>query len=763
MPKLPDAGDLNVVAPRAARSFTNVPVADYQGAFGALGRGISDIGEGAQRYANEVDKRRKDEEAFGVNLRLADAQVQFSKTTAGLDPSDPEYSTKRMKAWSDTFKPIIESVQHPENKMRFGEWAYENGAKIQIDSDSVALTAKREKTKLELLDYIEKQKKLVADQVISPEAASANVRQQIASAPGLFDNDKLEFELREGKKFDAAAVQAVGMSLIGNARAAPDSWKNYEARLGPFLEAMKEAGYPIEIYSHFRAPEYQAKLYRQKVEELRRQGVANPEQAARKWVAAPGPDAPHFNGASDLSFNGVQLGKKGTEAATAMAHKIAGKYGLHFRMGHEPWHIEPVTDGSAPPVVPKRGQSEAAVVAIVSANPLFKTLAPEDQTTVLNNLRTQHRQLVEEDEKLNLLAGTRSVVDDIAALYPKPEDRDLAFAELSKRVKDPEYLEDARTMLKSTYAINDENIKANNDAILKDVSKKVFSFVGNKDIKGAFDAIETSKATDADKITLREFVRTGGALKDNQWIVDDLTAQSISKDEAQRKAFLETDISKLLLDRQITVETANKLIKAQKDIEEGKSVSQSYEAARPIINPRLDEIGLKIDAKSSPTDIAIRNRVESLIKRNLEAASNGSPLTSAQVEEITNSTLRQWLTEKPKSILNPLSWISSDTFSGATNIAEVMDIFQKKEDDLIANPDKVQPEKRVQYPGHLLERAYTEIEQGAEKKRRELQFQIGMARDDYEANRLRARLKALDKLTIDGSLLESWFRNEFPE
>lgn len=132
---------------------------------------------------------------------------------------------------------------------------------------------------------------------------------------------------------------AISEYLVGNARPGPDSWEPYQNQLVQFFSAMEQAGYPVRAYSNYRPIEYQAKLFDAAVKKY-----GSPE-AADNWVARPSAHAPHYNGASDLSFNGVRLGSKGTEEATAMAHKIASQYGLHFRMDHEPWHIEPIKGG----------------------------------------------------------------------------------------------------------------------------------------------------------------------------------------------------------------------------------------------------------------------------------------------------------------------------------------------------------------------------------------------------------------------------------
>jgi LAS superfamily LD-carboxypeptidase LdcB len=63
-----------------------------------------------------------------------------------------------------------------------------------------------------------------------------------------------------------------------------------------------------------------------------------------KWVAAPGKSEHEYGIAADLQDNkGRRIGK-GDKTAMEWVHQNAPKYGLQFRMGHEPWHISLKSD-----------------------------------------------------------------------------------------------------------------------------------------------------------------------------------------------------------------------------------------------------------------------------------------------------------------------------------------------------------------------------------------------------------------------------------
>jgi hypothetical protein len=102
---------------------------------------------------------------------------------------------------------------------------------------------------------------------------------------------------------------------------------DFASRLGQFLSAAEQAGTPIKIMSGYRSPERQAQLFQAAVAKY------GSEAAARKWVAPPGRSNHNKGAAVDLSFT--------SDAARSWAHQNAAKFGLNFRMSHEPWHIEP--------------------------------------------------------------------------------------------------------------------------------------------------------------------------------------------------------------------------------------------------------------------------------------------------------------------------------------------------------------------------------------------------------------------------------------
>ena len=123
-----------------------------------------------------------------------------------------------------------------------------------------------------------------------------------------------------------------GAQVKGSQGLNPD----FSTNLTAFINAAKADGIDLGIGSGFRTVERQKQLWEQALKKY-----GSPEKA-RKWVAPPGRSNHNRGTAVDLNSSGAFLGKNKNTKATQWAHANAEKFGLHFRMGHEPWHIEPL-------------------------------------------------------------------------------------------------------------------------------------------------------------------------------------------------------------------------------------------------------------------------------------------------------------------------------------------------------------------------------------------------------------------------------------
>lgn len=97
------------------------------------------------------------------------------------------------------------------------------------------------------------------------------------------------------------------------------------------------------------------------------------EAAARKYAAPPGKSNHNRGQAADLTY--------GSDAAREWVHANAAKFGLSFPMGHEPWHVEPVSarDGSGGGTAAASGGGAGVPMDAAAVEEYIATLPPDVQ------------------------------------------------------------------------------------------------------------------------------------------------------------------------------------------------------------------------------------------------------------------------------------------------------------------------------------------------------------------------------------------------
>jgi hypothetical protein len=109
----------------------------------------------------------------------------------------------------------------------------------------------------------------------------------------------------------------------------------FKTSLGQLIaSAPPEIAAGLQVGSGYRSVERQRELWEAAVKKY-----GSPE-AARKWVAPPGNSQHNLGRAVDLWFNGQRLDKAPAHVRK-WVHENAAKFGLHFPLGNEAWHIEP--------------------------------------------------------------------------------------------------------------------------------------------------------------------------------------------------------------------------------------------------------------------------------------------------------------------------------------------------------------------------------------------------------------------------------------
>lgn len=143
----------------------------------------------------------------------------------------------------------------------------------------------------------------------------------------------------------------------------------FDKSLSSFIGA---APGPISITSGYRTPKRSGQLQVNKLRRLGHNKIADEYELAlgdtnesaiaaanggwndrmrglgiTTWIASPGRSNHNSGLAADLKYASPEV--------KAWAHENAKKYGLDFRMGHEPWHIELLPNGEPIAVPDNRG------------------------------------------------------------------------------------------------------------------------------------------------------------------------------------------------------------------------------------------------------------------------------------------------------------------------------------------------------------------------------------------------------------------------
>ena len=169
----------------------------------------------------------------------------------------------------------------------------------------------------------------------------------------------------------------------------------------------------LSVYSGYRSPERQAELYQQAIAKY-----GSPE-AARKWVAPPGKSRHNHGIAADLAF--------ASDADKAWAHENAARFGLNFRMGHEPWHIE--LAGGAP-----EARQEGMTMPISGSQSMLSSAPPTSPippSEVVEPFRPRERPRI--DPRIPDLPGPQDIYTLANLIAPK---RSAQAEQLLKRIRD---------------------------------------------------------------------------------------------------------------------------------------------------------------------------------------------------------------------------------------------------------------------------------------------------------------------------------------
>jgi hypothetical protein len=122
---------------------------------------------------------------------------------------------------------------------------------------------------------------------------------------------------------------------------------------GGLAQLLKDAPGKVQIRSGYRSEARQKELFDAAVKKY------GSVEAARKWVAPPGKSHHNRGEAADLAY--------ADDATKKWVHDNAKKYGLHFRLSNEDWHIEPMASGGGAPAPVTRSSAPQDAIGRAAA------------------------------------------------------------------------------------------------------------------------------------------------------------------------------------------------------------------------------------------------------------------------------------------------------------------------------------------------------------------------------------------------------------
>jgi hypothetical protein len=165
---------------------------------------------------------------------------------------------------------------------------------------------------------------------------------------------------------------------------------DFACRLYKFFKAADSAGQNIRIVSAYRSPGTQATLFNAAYQkygsvDAARHNVAPPPCSANTGAIACGTGSRHNMGiAVDLAFGGSL---SNCPDACAWAHAHVEQFGLSFRMGWEPWHVEPSGSVNQGTQIANQGNSGTGMQT-GSLPPPFPNTVPAGSPLMTGNMQT---------------------------------------------------------------------------------------------------------------------------------------------------------------------------------------------------------------------------------------------------------------------------------------------------------------------------------------------------------------------------------------
>lgn len=802
MPRLPNATDLSGSGLGPARSFTNIPVPDIEGATRSVARGIEQVGVSIENVRKDREEKFRKQERFDTKMGLLKAEEAYANAVKDLDPLDPQYVEKKRTVRRETFGPILSAVKDPENKMQFDLETEADFVELGIRAEQEHRTARGKKQALDLDTYVDGIRKRVRDKTYKGDPV-ADITQMVNDSTDIDEVTKQEIlpkylSALNGDQFESEfdtivtggvsvtpSVQNAVTKAVTSAGADAPSW------LGDYL---------------LRTAMIESRGGRMKV---------NPEnpQVAGTWQVDDD-TAPELGlsledrlddekaavGVTKLAMRDYKmlkevLGREPTPAELYLAHQQGIGGGPKLLANPDKKAADVVGKKAVEQNLPDNMRAEAGTITagefagyimakfdgdsggMVDPNDTLETLrltesyqrmSADDQAAAEKDVLTRIEKQNKEAKNSADLNTAREAANAAAALVGSLAD---GYNWLDENIADPEVREKARTMFKAEFEANEKARGAQYDTALDQVYVNVTNAINRGDISGAFAAIPAGiKRKDLEDLQKR--IADGPIQIDDPRDLERINDLKFSRDPEDQRAF-----SKLELNRfRLSDATREKLFKEQQSIaKEFEQTGSAPSLAEPskMLSDRLIEIGIdtssKVKGAALQANLKAERRIKTILDTNLRLASEraGRKLMPDEMQRVMDETFLEFSRKTLKD-----GWLEDYEAIEQQGLPAIMAEFDSVEQRINAERQKIN--EPLIPAGSLLQQGIDELTRDyAEAKAivdRDMRALMSRARSpqaqmqgdlDAEYNKLRRQQQYLETFRIDAEQLYNWLATKF--
>lgn len=801
MPRLPNATDLSGSGLGPARSFTNIPVPDIEGATRSVARGIEQVGVSIENVRKDREEKFRKQERFDTKMGLLKAEEAYANAVKDLDPLDPQYVEKKRTARRETFGPILSAVKDPENKMQFDLETEADFVELGIRAEAEQRTALGKKAEIDVGSYVDTVRLKVRNGAFKGDPV-ADVFQAIDDNQFLTSLEKQALKEKHLKDINSEVFEADFNGLVTSGVSVSPSVRSAVVKASAGGPAWME-GYLLRTAT---------------LESAGGRNKVNPDNpnVAGTWqfdVATAGDiglaagdrmdDEKSAVGAAKLAMRNFRLlqealGRDPTPAELYLAHqqgigaapkllanpdaKAASVVGIAAVRQNLPDSLKDragdITSGQFAQLWMGKfdGGSGAInqdeVLETLRLSEGYQRMGPDERAAAEKDVITRIDKQNTEAKKSADINTAREAANAAAAGVASLAD---GYKWLDENIADPEVREKARTMFKSEFEANEKAREAEYDTALDQVYVNVTDAVNRGDIAGAFAAIPAGvKRKDLEDLQKR--IADGPVQIDDPRDLERINDLKFSQDPQDQLAFSKLELNRMRL----SDATREKLFKEQQSVaKEFEQTGSAPSLAEPskMLNDRLMEIG--IDTSSSvkgatlQANLRAERRIKTILDTNLRLATEraGRKLMPDEMQRVMDETFLEFSRKTIKEGGVTSFWQDYEAVE-QQGLPAIMAEFDSVEQRV--NAERQKANQPLLPAGSLFQQGVDELTRDyAEAKAivdREMRALMSRARSpqarmqgdiDAEYNKLRRQQQYLETFRIDAEQLYNWLATKF--